>query len=101
MWERWVEMCPAQLSLQCGDNLLIRINFGKTDHVAQGFIRKTSPIRSSQLSTQRGDNLPAVLGAFITKDIGFNTIPDTPVQCNQRGIGGLRKSGFCRLLLAL
>ena len=64
-----LEVGPAQLSPQCGDNLGVGERLGELHHAAQVLLAEAPPEARLQLSPQRGDNLGAVLGAPLLQDV--------------------------------
>ena len=63
------EVCPAQLSSQRDDNLLVRELLGKLDHAAEVLLLVRAPVPLHQLSSQRDDNLLPVSGSLRTEHL--------------------------------
>ncbi len=91
-----LEMGPAQLSQQCGDNLEIGKRLRETDHVAQRLVRVAPAELLFQLSPQCGDNFFPIRGPLFLEDVAADAIADMPVsqyECRiDRLVGSLPSS---------
>lgn len=74
------EVGPTQLSTQRVDNLRVGKDLRKTNHVEQVDPAKTRAEFNGQGSTERVDDLFAVLGALFFQEIGADPVADLPVE---------------------
>jgi hypothetical protein len=79
-------MRPAQLSPQCGDNLLVRENLRELNHAMQRLGGESPAKLLGQLSPQCGDNLHPILRALLLENVLMNPATDVPVKRHQTGI---------------
>jgi hypothetical protein len=77
---------PTQLSRQRRDNLGLREGRSKLHHAQQILDLKTTSKFLSQLATQAGHELAAILRTFTAQHLGGQALPQAPVQAGQLGV---------------
>jgi hypothetical protein len=84
--QKHCEMGPSQLSQQCCDNWVVGELLHELHHSPQILFSEASTKLPFQLCPRRGHYSFAILRPLLLKDVLSNTLADTPVEQDQRGV---------------